>query len=167
MPEKKFGLAELRTATIEYLKGIPKNADTEPILNKILPLYQQNFRDREFEDLCKAIRNGTTVGSVPRPAPIHVNEVKQEPFDEKKIVNPTDAPVVESKPEPVQEVKDTTIEMKIMDLYTSCNTLEKLQAKFSKPAECKKALKDLGIESKGSFEDHLANLKLAWDNLNQ
>jgi len=166
MAEKKFGLAELRAATMEYLKGIPKNADTEPILNKIIPLYQQNFRDREFEDLCKAIRNGTTLGSVPRPAPIPVKETKQEPFDEKKIVENSDVPVVESKPVE-QPVKDTTLEMKIMDLYTSCNTIEKLKAKFSKPAECKKALKDLGIESKGSYEDHLANLKLAWDGLNQ
>jgi hypothetical protein len=158
----KYGMAELRAATIEYLKAIPKNADTEPILNKILPLYQQNFRDKEFEELCKSIRNGTTPGSVKRPEPVKVTEVRQDPITEKKMTSEPVVETVDSKPE--ETVKDPTAEMAIMDLYT--DGIEKAKAKYSKPSDLKKALKDLGIESKGSYEDLWAALTAKFNEIN-
>jgi len=166
MSSTKFGMPELRQATISYLKGIPNNHETEALLNKILPLYQQVFRDREFEDLCKSIRNGVIPGSTPRPAPIPVTEVRQEPMSEKKIVE-TSPIVMDVDSKPKEEVRDSTNDTAIMELYTECNTVEKLQSKFSKPSEVKKALSVLGINSKGNYEDHLASLKQAWDNLNK
>lgn len=164
MANNKYGLPELRQDTIKFLSGIPKNADTEALLNKILPLFQQNFRDREFEDLCKSIRSGQIPGSTPKPEPKPATEYKQEPITEKKIVNPTDAEVVESKP--IEEKpKDITNEMAILDLYTL--GLEKAKEQYPKPTDLKKALSTLGITAKGNYEDLWAALTAKFNEINQ
>lgn len=150
MANDKYGIPELRKATIEYLKGIPKNADTESTLNKVLPLFMQTFRDREFEDLCKSIRNGQVASSTPRPVVEAKAEYKQEPISEKKIAIQPDVTVAEST-KPEETVKDVTNEMAILDLYSM--GLDKAKEKYPKPTELKKALSTLGITAKGSYED--------------
>lgn len=160
-------LAQVKDLTLEYLKKLEKNHITQGFVIDLLTACQRHLRGSDMDEAVKAIRNGVPIGSMaPREDTIPVNVVNQTDFpDEKKMIPTTEKIAV---PDTVEEkpVKDATSEMGIIDLYSVCNTVEKLKDKFAKPGDAKKALADLGITSKGSYEDHLKALKAKWDEIN-
>ncbi|MBK9258123.1 MAG: hypothetical protein IPM42_21985 [Saprospiraceae bacterium] len=160
----------LITAIDNLIDTTAYNGETQGLLQGLFALVQQNNRSFEREKSFKLKKTIHTTAPSGKTMPPNA-EFSKEDF-EKKTVRKVAEPVKEqpkaADPEPMvlteDEIKTPSNESEILDLVT--DGLDKAKANFKTPAQFKKKLAGLGIDSKGkTYEEIFEDLKAAFNNL--
>ena len=160
----------LITAIDNLIDTTTYNGETQGLLQGLFALVQQSNRSFEREKAFKAkktVHSAPTSGKVMPPNA----DFSKEDFEKKtakKVAEPVKEQPKAAEPEPMiltdDEIKTPSNDSDILDLVT--DGLDKAKANFKTPAQFKKKLSALGIESKGkTHEEIFEDLKAAFNNL--
>ncbi len=168
--EKYYGKADLYRDLDKFIRETPYNADTRPVLDDIYSTRLRFNRDSEIEKVIKAKKAHPGRNVLPEDQKIESKIVKFAPEDFEKKTEQTPALGLDTQSKTVVDepapAKDATVEMKILDYYTST---ARGDARGKDLNVFRSELFDLGIKVKGkpTFDTLWKALEDKFNEINQ